>query len=56
MERYYIKTDGASRGNPGLSGYGGVIEDEDGKILLEVKGFWAKQQTTKLNTKASHTL
>lgn len=39
MESYYIKTDGASRGNPGLSGYGGVIEDEDGKILLEVKGF-----------------
>ena len=39
MERYYIKTDGASRGNPGLSGYGGVIEDEYGKILLEVKGF-----------------
>lgn len=37
--RYFIKTDGASRGNPGLSGWGGVVEDENGRILLEVKGF-----------------
>ena len=37
--RYFVKTDGASRGNPGLSGWGGVVEDEDGNILLEVKGF-----------------
>ena len=36
---YFVKTDGASRGNPGLSGWGGVVEDEDGNILLEVKGF-----------------
>lgn len=39
MATYYIKTDGASRGNPGLSGWGGVVEDENGNILLEVKGF-----------------
>ena len=34
-----IYTDGASRGNPGPSGYGFVIKDSQGKTLLE-EGFF----------------
>lgn len=30
-----IYTDGASRGNPGLSSYGFVVLDEEGKVLYE---------------------
>jgi len=39
MVRYFIKTDGASRGNPGHSGYGCVIENEDSEILAQLKGY-----------------
>jgi|MDTC01.3.fsa_nt_gb ribonuclease HI len=39
MVRYYVKTDGASRGNPGHSGYGCVLENEDGDILAQLKGY-----------------
>lgn len=39
MVRYYVKTDGASRGNPGHSGYGCVLENEDGEILAQLKGY-----------------
>ena len=31
--------DGGSRGNPGPAGYGVRIEDPDGKICAELKGF-----------------
>lgn len=33
--RLIIHTDGASRGNPGLSSYGFTISDEKGKLLHE---------------------
>ena len=35
--KYYINTDGGSRGNPGNAAYGFVIKDKDGKIV-ESKG------------------
>ena len=31
--------DGGSRGNPGPSGYGAVIEDADGRVVAELSGF-----------------
>jgi ribonuclease HI len=39
MARFFIKTDGASRGNPGPSGYGCVIENEDGLVLAKISGY-----------------
>ncbi|MDO5494708.1 MAG: histidine phosphatase family protein [bacterium] len=37
--RYIVNTDGGSRGNPGPAGYGAVIADESGTVLLERAGF-----------------
>lgn len=37
--RYIVNTDGGSRGNPGLAGFGFVITDDDGGVLLEHGGF-----------------
>ena len=31
--------DGGSRGNPGPSGYGAVIEDANGRVVAELSGF-----------------
>ena len=45
MVRYFVKTDGASRGNPGHSGYGCVIENEDGDILANLKGYISDHST-----------
>lgn len=39
MTKLTVYTDGASRGNPGLSGYGFVIKDETGQIIKEDSGF-----------------
>ncbi|MEV6847423.1 bifunctional RNase H/acid phosphatase [Actinoplanes sp. NPDC051411] len=36
--RLQIEADGGSRGNPGPSGYGAVVRDADGEILLERYG------------------
>jgi ribonuclease HI len=35
----YVYTDGASRGNPGHAGIGGVIEDEQGTVIEEWNGY-----------------
>ena len=35
-------TDGASRGNPGDSGIGFVVKDENGSVLLSVNGYIGK--------------
>ncbi len=32
----YVNTDGGSRGNPGPAGYGAVIADDDGRVLMEI--------------------
>ncbi|HZK05925.1 MAG TPA: bifunctional RNase H/acid phosphatase [Actinomycetaceae bacterium] len=37
--RYIVNTDGGSRGNPGPAGYGFVVADDDGHVLLERAGF-----------------
>lgn len=39
MKKLIVFTDGASRGNPGLAGYGFAITDEGGKIVKEGYGF-----------------
>lgn len=36
MSELTIHTDGASRGNPGVSGAGALIEDSSGKVLAEI--------------------
>ena len=36
--RVVIEADGGSRGNPGPAGYGAVILDTDGEVLLERQG------------------
>jgi broad specificity phosphatase PhoE/ribonuclease HI len=36
--RVQIEADGGSRGNPGPSGYGAVVRDADGEVLLERYG------------------
>jgi len=42
-EKYIIYTDGGSRGNPGPSGAGAVIQDKDGKILKEATKYTGEQ-------------
>ncbi len=37
--RFFLFTDGASRGNPGPAAAGVVIKDERGKVLAEVSRF-----------------
>lgn len=37
--KYLVNTDGGSRGNPGIAGYGFVIRDERGTTLLRKAGF-----------------
>lgn len=39
MKKLYINSDGASRGNPGHSGYGFIIKDENGIILHQEHGY-----------------
>jgi ribonuclease HI len=41
--KYIIYTDGGSRGNPGPSGAGAVILDEDKNVLKEVTKYTGKQ-------------
>jgi probable phosphoglycerate mutase len=38
-ERFTAHCDGGSRGNPGPSGYGAVIEDANGQVVAELSGF-----------------
>ena len=38
-ELFTAHCDGGSRGNPGPSGYGAVIEDANGRIVAELSGF-----------------
>ncbi len=38
-ELFTAHCDGGSRGNPGPSGYGAVIEDAQGRIVAELSGF-----------------
>lgn len=42
-EKYIIYSDGGSRGNPGPSGAGAVIQDADGNVLKEVTKFTGEQ-------------
>ena len=35
----YVNTDGGSRGNPGPAGYGVVITDGDGSLVMEIAAF-----------------
>lgn len=44
MERLYLFTDGASRGNPGPAAAGVMIKDQEGKVLLK-KGQFLGQMT-----------
>ena len=38
-ERFTAHCDGGSRGNPGPSGYGAVIEDASGRVVAELSGY-----------------
>ena len=35
MEKYFLNTDGGSRGNPGVAGAGAVLSNNNGQILKE---------------------
>lgn len=37
--RYVVNSDGGSRGNPGVAGYGFVVRGEDGTVLAERGGY-----------------
>ena len=37
--RFTAHCDGGSRGNPGPSGYGAVIEDANGRVVAELSGY-----------------
>ncbi len=37
--RYVVNSDGGSRGNPGVAGYGFVVRGEDGTVLVERGGY-----------------
>ncbi len=39
MKKLTVFTDGASRGNPGLSGYGFIVTDDKGQTVKEGYGF-----------------
>lgn len=39
MHRFTIHADGGSRGNPGPSGAGAVVEDAHGKVITEVSEY-----------------
>lgn len=39
IDKVIVEADGGSRGNPGPAGFGTVILDETGEILLDRKGF-----------------
>ncbi len=43
MSKFIIYTDGGSRGNPGPSGAGAVIQDADGTVLKEVMKYTGEQ-------------
>lgn len=40
---YTAHCDGGSRGNPGPSGYGAVIEDQNGKVVARLSEFLGRQ-------------
>ena len=43
MKKFVIYTDGGSRGNPGPSGAGAVIQNEKGEVLKEVTKYTGEQ-------------
>ena len=49
---YKIYTDGASRGNPGKSGAGGVIKNENGEIIESVSEYLGIQTNNYAEYKA----
>lgn len=36
---WYVNTDGGSRGNPGPAGYGAVVVDDSGALLMEISEY-----------------
>jgi ribonuclease HI len=39
IDKVMMEADGGSRGNPGPAGFGAVVLDDTGEVLLERKGF-----------------
>ena len=52
MERLYLFTDGASRGNPGPAAAGVMIKDQEGKVLLEKGQFLGRMTNNEAEYRA----
>jgi len=52
MERLYLFTDGASRGNPGPAAAGVMIKDREGKVLLEKGQFLGRMTNNEAEYRA----
>lgn len=50
--RFFLFTDGASRGNPGPSAAGVVLKDEKGKIILEASQFLGRMTNNEAEYRA----
>ncbi|KAL0287128.1 UNVERIFIED_CONTAM: hypothetical protein Sradi_7130200 [Sesamum radiatum] len=46
---YKLNTDGASKGNPGISGAGGILRDQLGKVILRSRSLWELPPILKQN-------
>lgn len=50
--RFFLFTDGASRGNPGPSAAGVILKDEKGKIILEASQFLGRMTNNEAEYRA----
>lgn len=50
--RFFLFTDGASRGNPGPAAAGVILKDEKGKILLEASQFLGRMTNNEAEYRA----
>ena len=50
--RFFLFTDGASRGNPGPAGAGALLKDEKGKVLMEASQFLGRMTNNEAEYRA----
>jgi len=52
VERLFLFTDGASRGNPGPAGAGVVLKNQEGKVLMERSQFLGRMTNNEAEYRA----
>jgi ribonuclease HI len=50
--RFFLFTDGASRGNPGPAGAGVILKDEKGQVLMEASQFLGRMTNNEAEYRA----